>query len=167
MMTFTHKLLLNLVAGAAVMTIAGCGATTGGVAQSIAAKTVATKVMAPTPTQRSVVTTMPSVDASATCEQLSVKMAELDAEMAQNQALVDTNTGRNIGDDAVNAGASYGLAKSGILNRVPFGGSLARSAMNAKRNARAQKAADAQAMLQDAAIRKSSAAGLYAGKGCS
>jgi hypothetical protein len=165
MMTFTHKLLLNLVAGAAVMTIAGCGATTGGVAQSIAARTVATKPM--TPTQRTVVPTTPSVDASATCEQLSVKMAELDAEIAQNQALVDTNTGRNIGDDALNAGASYGLAKSGILNRVPFGGSLARSAMNAKRNARAQKAADAQAMLQDAAIRKSSAAGLYAGKSCS
>ncbi len=165
MMTFTHKLLLNLAAGAAVMTIAGCGATTGGVAQSIAARTVATKTM--TPTQRTVVPTTPSVDASATCEQLSVKMVELDAEIAQNQALVDTNTGRNVGDSALNAGASYGLAKSGILNRVPFGGSLARSAMNAKRNARAQKAADAQAMLQDAAIRKSSAAGLYAGKGCS
>ncbi len=166
-MTFTHRLLLNLAAGAAVMTLAGCGATTGGVAQSIAAKTAASKVMAPTPTQRSVVPMTPTVDASATCEQLSVKMVEIDAEMAQNKTQVDSNTGRNISDDALSAGASYGLAKSGILNRVPFGGSLARKALNAKQNAKAQKAANAQAALQDAAIRRSSIAGLYAGKGCS
>jgi len=159
-----------LITGLTALSLSACGATTGGMAKSMAKQaavnTVSSKV---TSTAAPSTVQAPNVDSTMDCAALSTEMAEVDAIIdAANKTL--GNSGRaNVAGQVAATGASQAALHSGAagaLAKVPFGGLFAKSAMDAVANSGKKKAEKAQADLQNANLRKANLSGLYAGKNC-
>lgn len=168
MMTYTKKIALGLLVGATFMTLGACGATTGGVAKTVAAPAVVEKT---TVTKTTVVAPatvkVGKVNSDTSCEQLTVKMAQIDAEMADNQAIIEKVEGGQFATGAAEAGVAQGVAMSGVASKVPFGGMFANSLIGAKGKSDRKKAAKAKKALVKSTYERAKVEGLYAGKGCS
>ena len=154
-----NSLILKILACGAALTLGACSATTGGTASNVNASSQAAQSLQPS---------QPG-DANLTCEQLTAEIASVetllaDANMASGESAAD-----NVANSAINAGARYGIAKSGaasVVGRVPFGGSLLNSALNSRAKSAEKKRMAAQNTAQNAAVRRSSLMGIHTGKGC-
>lgn len=159
-----------LITSLMALSLSACGATTGSIAKSMAKQAAVNSVsskVSPTPTVSAV--QAPVVDSTMDCAALTVQMAEVDAAiMTANQTL--GNSGRaNVAGKVAATGASQAALRSGAtgaIAKVPFGGLFAKAAMDRVANSGEKKAAQAQADLQNANLRKASLSGLYAGKDC-
>jgi len=161
-----------LILGLAGLSLSACGATSGGVAQSLAQQ-AAMRAVTPTPAQavaaESEITADPIVVADAKCETIAVKMAEADATIANSQAIIAGAGQSNMAGQAAAAGASQAAIHSGAagaLAKVPFGGFFAKAAMDTAANSGRKKAEAAQKELDKATLRKAKLSGLYAGRNC-
>ncbi|CAM3832322.1 hypothetical protein [Litorimonas haliclonae] len=161
-----------LILGLAGLSLSACGATSGGVAQSLAQQ-AAMRTVTPAPAQavsaESEVTADPIIVADAKCETIAAKMAEADTTIANSQAIIAKAGQSNVAGQAVASGASTAAVHSGAagaLAKVPFGGFFAKAAMDKAANSGRKKAAKAQKELDKAVLRKAKLSGLYAGRNC-
>ena len=150
------KQTLIILFGSSLMMLAACTATTG-TASNVSTKPVAASSMRPT---------QPG-DGAMSCEQLTTEINALDTRIAETQSLANQGAARNVQKQATDSAIRYGAVKSGLLHKVPFGGSLLNSALNAKRNSDQAKMVAAQQDAQNAEMRRTSLMGIYTGKGCS
>lgn len=180
-MTIKFKPSSAITVCAAIALLSACSATTSGVsnaakpqAKPATTTAVVNKVAPKAPEAKP--TTMASVkpaatgDASLTCDQLKMEIGAADAVLAQANIDGQETGDRNIADDATGAAVRYGVAKSGaanVIGRVPFGMKMFNGALNSRSKAAKKKRLEAQKMAQNAAVRRSSLAGIYTGKGCS
>ena len=168
-MTF-HKLTPMLTAAAAALLLGACGATTSGALKTQAALSAAsTGISAPETESSTMAMTTPTTqvgDGTMSCTQLTAEIRAQDARIETAQKDYQKATGRNIEDSALNAAASFGLAKTGVMNKVPFGNSMAKSFLGSSKKAKEKKAKAAEAEAQNAALRRSTLMGIYTGKRC-
>ncbi len=173
------KLFKPLAAVTVIAMLGACSATTSGVANAVKsqAKSSATSAVANKiapkvqPTTMVAVAPNPTGDASLTCDQLKMEIGSVDAVLAQANANSQENRAGNVANQATNAAIRNGVARSGaaqgVIARVPFGMSMFNKALNSRAKAAENKRIEAQNTAQNAAVRRSSLAGIYAGKGCS
>lgn len=159
-----------LISGLTAISLSACGATTGGLAQSMAKKAAYDAVTSKAnSTPAPVATQAVSIDYSMDCAALAKEMSDVDAIIiASNTVISGSGTSNMVGGLAA-AGASQAAARSGAasaLAKVPFGGMFAKKALDSLANSGKKKVEAAQADLQNANMRKASLAGLYAGKNC-
>jgi|GEM_PF-2770898 len=166
-MKMSSLIITGLLAGS----LSACGASIGGLAQSMAKKAAvdaaSAKIAPQETTQTAVVTEVPEIDSSMDCAALSAEIQETDAAITAANETLGGSAAANVKSDAVNAGASYALAKTGAagaVSRVPFGGLFAKSAKDAVAKSDQKKIEQAKTDLQNANMRKASLTGLYAGK---
>ena len=159
-----------LITGLMALSLSACGATTGGIAKSMA-KQAAVKSVSSKVSETSMASAMqaPIIDSTMNCAALTTEMAEVDAAiMTANKTL--GNSGRaNVAGKVAATGASQATLRSGAagaIAKVPFGGLFAKAAMDRAANSSEKKAEQAQADLQNANLRQASLSGLYAGKDC-
>ncbi len=162
-MTTYIKPVLMLTTSMAMLLLGACSATTSGVAaraKSISAAAPAVSVQAQQPG-----------DASLTCAQLSAQIKSADGAISQANAMAGESRAGNVANQAANAAIRHGVARSsaarGVIAKVPFGGALFNSALNAKSKSDEKKRVQAQNTAQSAAMRRSTLMGIYTGKGCS
>ena len=157
-----------LFAGVAALSLTACGATTGGVAQTLAQqqtlKQVAT-IAAPTTKVETQSLSVPAeaLDGDASCETLMAQMAAEDTKIAEATQLIEGSKdtmSKQVGKMALNQGASR------ALKSVPFGGLFAKSVVKTATESGKVNAELAQANMNEANMRKAQLSGLYAGKGC-
>ena len=173
------KLFKPLAVVAVIAMLGACSATTSGVAnvvksqaKSSATNAVVNKV-APKAKTTNMVVAMPNPtgDASLTCDQLKMEIGSVDAVLAQANANSQETRAGNVANQATNAAIRNGVARSGaarsVIAKVPFGMSMFNKALNSRAKAAENKRLAAQNTAQNAAVRRSSLAGIYAGKGCS
>jgi len=161
-----------LILGLAGLSLSACGATSGGLAQSLA-QTAASKAVAsssaPAPQIQTTAAAETALPADAKCEAIAVKMAETDAVIASSNEIITGAAQSQAAGQAVASGASTAAVHSGAagaLARVPFGGLFAKAAMDTMANSGQKKAAKAQKELDKAVLRKAKLSGLYAGRNC-
>ncbi len=161
-----------LILGLAGLSLSACGATSGGVTQSLAQQ-AGMRAVSPTPVQSAPVQTAiapdPVIAADAKCETIAVKMAEADATIAKSNAVITGAEQSDMAGQIAVAGASQAAVHSGAagaLARVPFGGLFAKAAMDTAATSGRKKAEAAQRELDKATLRKAKLSGLYAGKNC-
>lgn len=157
---------LSLI-GAFAISLSACGATTGGLAQSMAKQaameTVTSKVSTATTTETS--TVAQPVDTMASCESLKLQLDETNAIItASNETL--SSSGGNVASQLATTGATEAAVRTGVISKVPFGGFLAKAAKDTVENSNKKKIEQAQANLNAANLRKAELSGLYAGKNC-
>lgn len=152
------------------LSLSACGATTGGIAKSMAkqaaVKSVSSKV---SPTAAPAAVQAPVINGDMDCAALTTEMAEVDAIIATSNKTLGNSGRANVTGKVAATGASQAALHSGAagaIAKVPFGGLFAKAAMDKVANSGAKKAEQAQADLQNANLRKASLSGLYAGKDC-
>lgn len=159
-----------LMTGLLAVSLSACGATTGGLAKSMAKKAAIQSVSSQSPTTSAPTTAqLPVVDGHMDCAALTVELAKVDRIINASNETIAGSGGANIAGKAAAAGASQAALHTGAasaLAKVPFGGLFARKAMDTVANSGAQKVEQAQADLQNANLHKASLSGLYAGKNC-
>ena len=154
-----NTFILPAVLCGVVLGLGGCTATTGGMTSNAKASSQAAQSLQPS---------QPG-DASMSCEQLTAEIATVDGLLAEANMASGESAANNVANSAINAGARYGIAKTGaasVVGKVPFGGSLLNSALNSRAKSAEKKRLAAQDTAQNAAVRRSSLMGIYTGKGC-
>jgi len=164
------KITQSIIIGLMGLSVSACGATTGGVAKSIAQKTavnaVSSKIVT-APTTEAVQTSAIDTsfqDASIDCATLTAQMTELDSTIEASNAVITNSESSKMTDDLTQKGMS--MAASKALSSVPFAGLFAKSAVKSVMGQNQVKLEEAQLNLQDANLRKANLSGLYAGKNC-
>jgi len=164
------KTSILLITSLMAFSLSACGATTGGVAKSMAKqadmKSVSSKI---SPTDAAATAQAPIVNTAMDCAALTTEMAEVDAIIAASNKTLSGSGRADVAGKVTATGASQAMLHSGAagaLAKVPFGGLFAKSAMDTVANSGRKKAETAQADLQSANLRKASLSGLYAGKNC-
>lgn len=164
------KPTLLIISGLTAISLSACGATTGGLAQSMAKQAAIGAVTSNTPTTAAPVAMQSvSVDNSMDCFALTKEISDVDAIILASNETISGSGSSNLAGGLAAAGASQAAASSGAaqaLAKVPFGGLFAKKAMDSVANAGRKKVEAAQADLQNATMRKASLSGLYAGKNC-
>ena len=160
------KQFTGLLTTFAAVSLCACGATTGGVAGTMAQQAAMQTISSPTPTPAA----QPAiVNGDADCTSLSAQLAEVNALINQSNQTIAASGGVNVAGKVAATGASHVAlhnGAAGALAKVPFGGLFAKAAVDSVANAGKRKAAKAQADLQNATLRKATLTGLYAGKNC-
>ena len=160
-----------LILGLAGLSLSACGATSGGLAQSLAQQ-AATKAVAPSssaPATQTTTVAEADLPTDAKCEVIAAKMAEADAVIANSNEVISGAAQSQAAGQAVTSGASTAAVHTGAagaLARVPFGGFFAKAAMDTMANSGQKKAEKAQKELDKAVLRKAKLSGLYAGRNC-
>ena len=160
------KVTQLIIIGFAGLSVSACGATTGGVAKSIAQKSVTSKVVSAPSTelvQRPALDTS-FQDVSMDCAALTTQMAELDSTIEASSVVIAESESSKMTNDLAKAGASAAASKA--LSKIPFAGMFAKSAVKNVMNQDQVKLEKAQLDIQDANLRKANLSGLYAGKNC-
>jgi len=164
------KPTILIMSGLLAVSLSACGATTGGLAQSMAKQAAIGAVTSNNAsTAAPIATQVVSVDSSMDCAALAKEISDVDAIIFASNETISGSGGSNIAGGLAAAGASQAAAHSGAaqaLAKVPFGGLFAKKAMDSVANAGRKKVEAAQADLQNANMRKASLSGLYAGKNC-
>lgn len=164
------KELTLLMTGVMAVSLAACGATTGGLAQSLATKAALQSVSSADSTPSTAATAqLPMVDSHMDCAALTAELATVDAIITASNDTIHGAGGTNLAGQVAATGASQAALHSGAasaLAKVPFGGFFAKKAMDTVANSGAKKMEQAQADLQNANLHKASLTGLYAGKNC-
>ena len=164
------KVTQLIIIGFAGLSVSACGATTGGVAKSIAQKSavnaVTSKVVSAPTTE---VVQRPTLDTSfqdvsMDCAALTTQMAELDTTIEASNVVIAESESSKMTNDLAKAGASAAASKA--LSKIPFAGMFAKSAVKNVMNQDQVKLEKAQLDIQDANLRKANLSGLYAGKNC-
>jgi hypothetical protein len=105
-------------------------------------------------------------DSQMDCPSIAAEVARMDALIAQSNSQVMSADGSAKGVGMASSVAVEGLARSGLLARVPGAGMFANGAANmARQRADAVRASAAQT-IQTAETRKAMMGGMYAGKAC-
>lgn len=173
------KLFKPVAVVAVIAMLGACSATTSGItnavksqAKSSAASAVVNKVAPKAKTTNMVAAAPnPTGDASLTCDQLKMEIGSVDTVLAQANTDSQESRAGNVANQATDTAIRHGVARSsaaqGVIARVPFGMSMFNKALNSRAKAAENKRIEAQNTAQNAAVRRSSLAGIYAGKGCS
>ncbi|RKQ68920.1 hypothetical protein DES40_1695 [Litorimonas taeanensis] len=186
-MTTTRKTAQFLLASALAVSLSACGASTGGLAKSLAKdaamKTVSNQVSPQTVAPSVVSAPLPDAAASTEptptpivrraktnkkCKAIAEEMNEIDANIVAYTEIIN-NGGSSLAGQAAATGASHAAVHSGAANalmKVPFGGLFAKSAIDSLANSGAKKVEKAQKDLEKANLRKATLTGLYTGKDC-
>lgn len=167
----TSKLILG---GLAAISLSACGATTGGVAKSMAkqaaVQTARTAVMPETQTPVTASQShMATLDPQANCASLSAELTAVNADIIAANQTLETAGGSDFASRSAVAGLSQAAVRGGAsraLSKVPFGRMFAKSAIDSVADSARMEAEKAEADLQNANLRKANLTGLYAGKGC-
>jgi len=156
--------------GLLALSLSACGATTGGLAQSMAKQAAIGAVTSNTSTATAPVAVQAvSIDSSMDCAALTQEIKEVDAIILASNETISGSAGSNLASGLAATGASQVATRTGAaqaLAKVPFGGLFAKKAMDSVANAGLKKVEAAQVDLQNANMRKASLSGLYAGKNC-
>lgn len=159
-----------LMTGLLAVSLSACGATTGGLTQTLAKKAAMQSVSSQVSTTSTSATgQLPVVDSHMDCAVLTTELAKVDAIISASNETIAGSGRANVAGRAAATGASQAALHSGAasaLAKVPFGGLFARKAMDSVANSGTKKVERAQADLQNANLRKASLSGLYAGKNC-
>lgn len=161
-----------IILGLTGLSLSACGATSGGLAQSLAQKAAVQAVTSPStqsPSMQTAAIAEPVIAKDAKCETIALKMAETDATIDESNMIISGAAQGNVAGQAVAAGASQAAlhtGAAGALARVPFGGLFAKAAMDTVANSGKKKAEAAQKQLEKATLRKAKLSGLYAGRNC-
>lgn len=159
-----------LMTGLLAVSLSACGATTGGLAKSMAKKAaVQTASSQLSPTSEPAIAQFPAVDSHMDCAALTVELAKVDAIIIESNGTINGSGSADMAGNIAAAGASQAALHNGAasaLAKVPFGGLFAKKAMDTMANSGAKKVEQAQADLQAANLHKASLTGLYAGKNC-
>lgn len=105
-------------------------------------------------------------DATMDCAALSAESARMDQVMAEANAQTAKADGSARGAGLASTLAVEGLARSGMLGRVPGVGMFANNASNMAKQRAEQVRAAAAETIQIATTRKALMGGLWSGKGC-
>ena len=186
MNTITKMTLISVAA----LSMAACGATTGGVAGSGAVKAQAMMAEAPAPapasesrtytaqpaevpitaSDMSAAVTAPMPEArSKACTKLYAQIAEQDVIIADANNVLNGGTA---GDTAAKLGTSIATqaalhnGAAQVMGKVPFGGLFAKAGMDYAASSGERKAKAARDNLNNATLKRAKLAGKYEGKGC-
>lgn len=149
------------------LSLSACGATTGGLAKSMAKQAAVSSVSAKASPE--VISAAPEIDTIMNCAALTTEMAEVDALIEANSQTIAGSGSSELAGQVAATAASQTAIRSGAtkaLAKVPFGGLFAKSAADSVSKSSRKKIKRARADLEAANLRKASLAGLYAGKNC-
>lgn len=107
-----------------------------------------------------------STDASMDCAAIAAESGRMDQLIADANARIGKANGSAQGAGLASTVAVEGLARSGMLARVPGVGMFANQAAGMAKQRAAQARAQAESDIQVATTRKAVMVGLYSGKGC-
>lgn len=159
-----------LMTGLLAVSLSACGATTGGLTQSLAKKAAMQSVSSQVSTSSApAAVQFTAIDSHMDCAALTVELAKVDAIINESNETIAGAGSANMAGQVAATGASQAALHSGAasaLAKVPFGGLFAKKAMDTMANAGARKVEQAEADLQTANLHKASLSGLYAGKDC-
>lgn len=164
------KELTLLMTGLMAVSLSACGATTGGLTQSLATKAAMQSMSSTESTSSAPATARLSMeDSQMDCAALTAELANVDAIITESNDIIQGAGGANVAGQVAATGASQAALHSGAasaLAKVPFGGFFAKKAMDTVANSGAKKVEQAQVNLQNANLHKAGLTGLYAGKNC-
>ena len=163
----THK---TLIVSLTVLSLSACGATTGGVAKSMAQKTagptssnqedflLAVDVL-PEPALDGVNLTADDMG----CETLVAELKQTEGVIQSTSNILTKSESNQMANELAKAGASKLASKA--LSSVPFAGLFAKRSVSQVMNGGVD-IQHTQATLQEASLRKATLTGMYAGKNC-
>ena len=148
-----------IIVSALALSLGACGATTGSLTQTMAQKaatTAMTQSVERSETVESETVTVDPFDASEDCEALTVQMAELDTTITDSQKVIESG-GSNVAANVATTGVTHAAlhaGAAGAIAKVPFGGFLAKSAMDAPAKAAKKRVKKAEKALKKAELKK-------------
>lgn len=159
-----------LITGLAALSLSACGATTGGVAKSLAEKTAVPASSKQDDIMLAVdVIPEPTLDAvkltgnEMGCETLVAELKQTEDVIQSSNEILTKSESNKMANELAKAGASK-LANKALSN-VPFVGMFAKRSVTQVMN-RGVDIQQTQATLQEANLRKATLTGMYAGKNC-
>ncbi len=117
------------------------------------------------PTHSDTASTIPSVDASLSCEDISTQIATLDLKLSEDRKAAGI-TGKDVALDAAGSAVTYEAAKSGLLSQNPNVGRAMNmfGSMNKKRKENRRK--EALAAVQEGERQRATLSQGWAAKKC-
>lgn len=159
-----------LMTGLLAVSLSACGATTGGLAKSMAKKAAIQSASSQLSlTSAPATAQFSAIDSHMDCAALTVELAKVDVIISESNNTIDGAGSADMAGKMAATGASQAALHSGAVSalaKVPFGSLFAKKAMDTMANSGAKKVEQAQADLQNANLHKASLSGLYAGKNC-